>query len=149
MLIKELSTAGGDNQFYPTPPSVAGKMIAGLDLRYIHTVLEPSAGKGNLVSALARAFHDQMRYNRSDLDVDCCEIDPQLRQILKYEFSEEKKKAIWDRLEPYEHMGYSARTTEQNEETKRLKREVDIIENTHVHIVHDDFLTYRSYSNII
>ena len=39
-----------DKQFYPTPPSVAERMLSGIDWRYIQTVLEPEAGKpcGNI-----------------------------------------------------------------------------------------------------
>lgn len=118
-----ISTDAAKDGFYPTPSSVAGKMLSGLDFRLIDSVLEPSAGKGNLVNALARAFYDHNRYGRG-IDVDCCEIDPYLRQILKYEFSEEKAKEFWNR---------------------ECRREAEIIENTHVHIVHDDFLSYRPY----
>ena len=40
--------------FYPTPPEVAAEMLDPLDLRG-RTVLEPSAGSGNLVrECLAR-----------------------------------------------------------------------------------------------
>ena len=42
--------------FYPTPPKVAEKLLDGIDWDYIHDVLEPSAGKGNLVKAVAKRF---------------------------------------------------------------------------------------------
>lgn len=47
MRAQDLTITSGADQFYPTPPSIAGKMLAGLDMRYIQTVLEPSAGKGD------------------------------------------------------------------------------------------------------
>lgn len=140
-----ISTDAARDGFYPTPPSVAGKMLSGLDFRYISSVLEPSAGKGNLVSALARAFYDSNGYSRYELDVDCCEIDPHLRQILRYEFSGEKAHGFWEQYRPLDHMSYDKRTPEQYSEMRRLKREAEIIENTHVHVVHDDFFTYRTH----
>lgn len=44
-----------DNKdFYPTPQNLIDKMLDGLDWKMIHTVLEPSAGKGNIVEALKK-----------------------------------------------------------------------------------------------
>ena len=46
-----------DNKdFYPTPQNLIDKMLDGLDWKMIHTILEPSAGKGNIVEALKK--HD-------------------------------------------------------------------------------------------
>ncbi len=73
--------------FYPTPPELADKLLAGIDWDYIETVLEPSAGKGDLVKATAKNAHVS-RYNDKRLDVDCVEIDPYLRSILEHEFKE-------------------------------------------------------------
>jgi hypothetical protein len=49
-----LTVTEGNDQFYPTPEDVAEKMLDGLDWRMITCVLEPSAGKGNLVEAAMR-----------------------------------------------------------------------------------------------
>jgi phospholipid N-methyltransferase len=113
----------GNDQFYPTPPALAEKMLEGLDMNYVSTVLEPSAGKGDLVTAIARK--NQMAYRNREIDVDCCEIDPYLRQILQYNFSDEKKQEIGAA------QGYHT-------------REYDLIDHTKLHVVHDDFLTYSS-----
>lgn len=113
-------TKEAENGFYPTPPDVAEKMLAGLDMTYIQSVLEPSAGKGDLVMALAKKFNRQIGYR--SLEVDCIEIDPYLRQILKYNFSDERKQSL-DGRNPVEYKA---------------------IENTDMRIVHDDFLTFRS-----
>lgn len=44
-----------DNKdFYPTPQNLIDKMFDGLDWKMIHTILEPSAGKGNIVEALKK-----------------------------------------------------------------------------------------------
>ena len=73
--------------FYPTPPELADKLLAGIDWDYIETVLEPSAGKGDLVKATAKNAHVS-RYTDKRFDVDCVEIDPYLRSILEHEFKE-------------------------------------------------------------
>ncbi|MEY8574900.1 DUF4942 domain-containing protein [Oscillospiraceae bacterium 21-37] len=72
--------------FYPAPPKLADKLLADIDWDYIGTVLEPSAGKGDLVKAAVQ----KARVHRchSELDMDCVEIDPYLRSILEYEFKE-------------------------------------------------------------
>ena len=58
--------------FYPTPPEVAALMLDPLDLRS-KTVLEPSAGSGNLVrECLARGAAEVL----------WCEKEPQLRDML-------------------------------------------------------------------
>lgn len=122
--IIEMTTTHGKDQFYPTPPSVAEKMLAGLDMDYVESVLEPSAGKGDLVTAIVGKHLSRNRYSRSELDVDCIEIDPYLRQILKYNFSDERQDAIAD-------------------SEGRFSREYEIIGHTDLHIIHDDFLTFR------
>ena len=58
--------------FYPTPPEVAAEMLDPLDLRR-RTVLEPSAGSGNLVrECLARGAAEVL----------WCEKEPQLLDLL-------------------------------------------------------------------
>ena len=91
----DMTTTGGNDQFYPTPPSIAEKMLAGLDFTYIQSVLEPSAGKGDLIQALMRDYLVK-RWRCADrtLDIDACEIDPYLRQILKYNFSDERRHEV-------------------------------------------------------
>lgn len=56
--------------FYPTPPQVIETMLKGVPLS--GTVLEPSAGSGNIVDAL----------KFQGIDVIACEIDDNLRAIL-------------------------------------------------------------------
>jgi hypothetical protein len=57
--------------FYPTPPEIVQRMISGVPMR--GTVLEPSAGKGNIVDEL----------KMQGLNVIACEIDENLRAILR------------------------------------------------------------------
>ena len=72
----------GKDGFYPTPENLASEMIQTVDLDLVSTVLEPSAGKGDLVDALKKRMESRYYGNR-DLDVDCVEINPDLRLILK------------------------------------------------------------------
>ncbi len=58
--------------FYPTPPDVAATMLDPLDLRG-RTVVEPSAGSGNLVQACLE---------RGASEVLMVELEPRLRAIL-------------------------------------------------------------------
>lgn len=67
--------------FYPTPESLAVKMLAGIQWSYVDSVLEPSAGKGNLAEFARTRMKD--RYSQREPDIDCIEIDPNLRAILK------------------------------------------------------------------
>lgn len=150
MKMTEITTTHGDDQFYPTPPSVAEKMLEGIDWAMIKTILEPSAGKGDLILEAARAKYKKNPYSRYDkLDVDAVEIDPYLREICKYNFSEEKKNECYynDEWEKLRGISYTKRTPEQDAELKRLEREAEILESVALHMVHDDFLTYRTYKH--
>lgn len=113
-----------ESEFYPTPESLAAKILDGVDWRYIHTILEPSAGKGDLLRAIANAANGQSSryYNGDNFDVDCIEIDANLRQILRYNFSDEKMR-----------------------EYDRYSKERRAFFEQGIHIVHDDFLTYNPY----
>ena len=79
-----------DCQFYPTPSDVAGKLMAGVDWRIVSSVLEPSAGRGDLIE-WAKRLCKKTRFHRSRLfgtysidldDIDCVEIDPNLQALL-------------------------------------------------------------------
>ena len=37
------------SEFYPTPADLVEKMLQGIDWDFIHTILEPSAGKGDIL----------------------------------------------------------------------------------------------------
>lgn len=140
------------DEFYPTPPDLASKMLDGIDFRQIHTVLEPSAGSGGLVLALSRQIKDRFNHNR--LDVDCVELDPNLRAVLKYRFSDLRKievqKAIQDlqgkRKYDCDTRSMVGLSAAEEQKLKQLTRELetDFLLNG-VHIVHDDFLSFRTF----
>lgn len=146
MKTTDLTTTGGNDQFYPTPPSIAEMMLAGLDFSCIQSVLEPSAGKGDLIQGLMRAFVlKRYRYSSRDLDIDACEIDPYLRQILKYNFSHEKESEIYAKKKDLEETPYDARKPYFGTQLDSVNRELDTVRCANLHIVHDDFLTYNTY----
>ena len=74
-------------QFYPTPKEVAEKMLEDVDFDFIGSVLEPSAGKGDLVNVVVEkmAFEWRRQYDSEKIKgfVDCIEIDPNLQHVLK------------------------------------------------------------------
>ncbi len=139
-----ITTEEARSGFFPTPPDIAGKMLAGLDWWMIQSVLEPSAGKGDLVDAAARAASAHYR-SRSVLDVDCCEIDPYLRQICKYNFSKEKEGLLCEEKEAIRSKLASDRTDEECARLKMLEREIEVLNAVDLHMVHDDFLTYHTF----
>jgi hypothetical protein len=71
--------------FYPTPTNLINKMLSKVDFRSIRTVLEPSAGKCDLVEAITKKFkyHQNNHYSNKKYDIDTIEIDPILQLIIK------------------------------------------------------------------
>ncbi|KON87374.1 DNA methyltransferase [Sporosarcina globispora] len=71
--------------FFPTPIKLIHKMLSKIDFRTIKTVLEPSAGKGDLVEAITKKFdYSQNRhYNNKKYDIDTIELDNNLQYILQ------------------------------------------------------------------
>lgn len=94
-----LLPAEPNSSFYPTPSRMAGMMLSRIDWKRVATILEPSAGKGNLVDAIISALEDNDpdrlyyghrirkglhmsgRLSRSK-DIDVIEIDENLQQLL-------------------------------------------------------------------
>lgn len=148
--------------FYPTPPDLAEKLLAGIDWTMIETVLEPSAGKGDLVWAIARAhkIHGFRSYRDFRLDVDLVEIDPHLRSVLSYEWGEQREQEIKARLaelnekrtyDPEQHK-YRELPAADKQEEKKLKAERETRRSISANVIHDDFLTFpsrKSYNLIV
>lgn len=70
-----------ENEFYPTPQNVIEKMLTGLNLNTVGSILEPSAGKGDIATALDKKI--KATYSNRKLDIDTIEIDKNLVAILK------------------------------------------------------------------
>lgn len=68
-----------DNQFYPTPVSLSIKAFNKFKNRNITRLLEPSAGRGDLVDVV----HELASGRYSKVDVDCVEVDFNNQAILR------------------------------------------------------------------
>lgn len=137
MNVTAYTTENSNEQFYPTPPALAAKMLSKIDVKKIETILEPSAGKGDLIYAAAQAYYPPYDH----LDVDAVEIDPYLREICKYNFTtkvKEYNEKIWP-------MRGKNLTPEEQKQYDKLDKEIDTLKSIRLHIVHDDFLTYRTF----
>lgn len=64
-----------NKDFYPTPKKLISKMIAGLDFGEIGTILEPSAGKGDIC--------DYVKTQHERTQIDVIEIEADLQTLLK------------------------------------------------------------------
>lgn len=80
--------------FYPTPEALIEKLTYGVDWHFVSSILEPSAGKGDIARYCAakcyERTHRYMPYDKyswedafSSADIDCIEIDPALRKVLE------------------------------------------------------------------
>lgn len=91
--------------FYPTPSKLAGKMLSCVDWATVFSILEPSAGKGDLADAVSHFVNDTRNSRRVFIHqrepyIDCIERDSDLAALLR---------------------------------------------GKGLHVVHDDFLTFRSF----
>jgi len=78
-----------NQDFYPTPQNLINRMLNDTDFinfREVGSVMEPSAGKGDLVEAIIEKFKSVTynSYSREDkvYNIDCIELEPDLRHIL-------------------------------------------------------------------
>lgn len=152
------------SEFYPTPENLVDKMIGKVDWRFVRTVLEPSAGKGDIIRGIVK--RKWSGYNNSMPEIDYIEIDGNLRSIIKYNFNgtaraelEQKKEKLTNgrliriidgKYSHYNWDGCSSKWSPLSENEQREFRNLDYeiskyynLEN--VRAVHDDFLTYTAY----
>ena len=98
--------------FYPTPSSAIAKMLEVAQLDHKHSVLEPSAGSGDLASAIAKLGITKL---------DCFEVNSLLQKALKLQgfnvlgtdFLKSQPKPIYDRVlanPPFGHNGVARHT---------------------------------------
>ena len=88
MDVKMLTGTMGQDEFYPTPKTIVEKMLDGIKKKKVRTILEPSAGKGDILDGLwdmkieygNRFFN---AFEKDKMDIDCIEIDSNLQHILK------------------------------------------------------------------
>lgn len=154
MNIKDLTTTPNTTEFYPTPPELIDKMLQDIDFDMAETFLEPSAGKGDIALAILKKRNNSYERRRdNDFSIDCIEIDPYLRNILKFNASEESIKSIKDEYRELNRKAYGNKTDEERGREKYLRSIIDEYCNCeNIRIVADDFLrfnTYKHYDYII
>ena len=153
------------SEFYPTPEKLVQRMLAKVKWDTVEDILEPSAGKGDIIKGLAHA--PVRKTHRDRIGIDCIEIDANLRAILKYSFSEEAKQEIlkqkseiihkraqcerkdWD-TQLYMFFNDQTRKYEPfpDDEQAQLAALDSLLDQFYeggIHVVHDDFLTYTPY----
>ena len=69
--------------FYPTRPETIEKLLEGIDFRTINNILEPSCGDGSIVDYVQEKCKAINSYKKVHMDIDCIEIDSNLRHILR------------------------------------------------------------------
>jgi hypothetical protein len=65
--------------FYPTPAHIGRVMLGKLENKHARTILEPSAGKGDL----AEVIRGKDYYGDRERDVECIEVQPELAAIVR------------------------------------------------------------------
>lgn len=150
--IKNYTEEPSKTEFYPTPEDMVEKMLSYINLGKIHTVLEPSAGTGNILREIAKSKSSDYKDN---FNVDCLEIDNNLRQILKYNFSKERENDISSKIEQLTPTKSWDRNIhdyvyEEISESQKIELEALRCESRHffkngIHIVGDDFLSFHTY----
>lgn len=146
-----VATTQAQKGFYPTPPTLAAKLVDGIKMHHSMSILEPSAGTGNLILALAPAFgrlyYSSPYYDGMKLNVDCCEIDPALRGILQENFS---AKALDACKEAQKQLlkAEGCREWDLSDDSRTvydfLRDQKTLLDHTKVRIAHDDFLSYHT-----
>lgn len=153
------------SEFYPTPESLVNKMLDKVeDWDKVETVLEPSAGKGDILKGIAKAVH--RRRGSREFTADAIELDSNLRSILKYRFSDDAKDEIGERRkaiiaphsdyrktfinEDYQYYDsekreYVSFPQEIQDKLRALDEEEKGYFSEGLRLVHDDFLTYTPY----
>lgn len=143
-----VTTKEAQNGFYPTPDALANQLFDMADLSGVKTVLEPSAGKGNLI--LSYVKYRNVR-SAIETEVDAIEIDPMLRTFLSHEFSKEKeaelRKSVEEINKKRKYSYNDAFTDGLSDEEKEIWNDTmyEIVsrrKDVKLHIVHDDFMSY-------
>ena len=71
-----------NKEFYPTPKWMVDRMIDEIDTQKIKDILEPSAGKGDIIDGIIEKY-EKKRYYSEKVNIDAIEIDNNLRMLLK------------------------------------------------------------------
>jgi hypothetical protein len=140
-----LTTTEGLNQFYPTPAKLADKILEGVDWEMVDSVLEPSAGKGDLIYAALKSFSRiSKRGFGKGLNIDVIEIDPYLRAIIKENHASEWRNSLKARIKEIGDVEYGSMFYQEKNDIEYFS---DAIYSSKVNVIHDNFLSYRGFKN--
>lgn len=143
------------DEFYPTPKGLAKKMCQYLDGRE-ERILEPSAGKGDLIEAIIERLEEKKdTYWRETTCIDFCEKDEDLSGIISSKYSEaalskmikardelRSKERFWDNeVREYRNI----LTQAEKAQLMRLERRVRILSYINFQMVQEDFLEYNTW----
>ena len=126
MEVKNMTTTPSTTEFYPTPARLAEKMLSGIDFSFCYSFLEPSAGKGDLAEQILRKHCAEVGASNENFTIDCVEVDEYLRQILKFQFSEEKEEPFLQELRKLNEKPYMEKTEEDKRRQRFLESEIKI-----------------------
>lgn len=65
-------TDKSNNEFYPTPKPIVSKMLNDVDLYNFNTILEPSAGKGDILREIAKCGKSGCRLPTARKSIPIC-----------------------------------------------------------------------------
>jgi len=152
--ITDLTKTEGNDQFYPTPDYLATKMLNDVDWTCVVNVLEPSAGKGDLVLSAIKHFADNYSGRSWDREIfiDCIEIDPFLRAIIKENHISEWTKPLYELHKKVEECRVSAVSAGKDggnhlAHLREIEKNIRDIERGKVNIIHDNFITYNCHKD--
>lgn len=146
-----VTTEEAKQSFYPTPPELAKQLLEGIDFTKVKSVLEPSAGSGNLIDAVAEKLYlanGYTRYNEYRANVDAIEIDPALQALLTYswggQYYDKLLHESWEIKEKWDdnERRYIPLSEEDASRKKEMEFECHKRSCVTFHLIHDDFLTY-------
>lgn len=110
-----------NKDYYPTPEDLLIKITEGMKWHEINYILEPSAGKGNIC--------EFVRKQNRELEIDCIEIEPELRSILK----DKKFRVIHDdflTLHTYKHYDLIIMNPPFSEGARHLLKAIEVQSRT-------------------
>lgn len=111
----------GNPDFYPTPRQLVDVMMEGIDIFKVHSVLEPQAGKGDLVNGLMEYMKEEAK-RRNDAEWEECSTDSRRRRF----YYKKEIRVDVDAIEINENLRH-------------------ILTGNGIRVVHDDFLTFNSF----
>lgn len=135
-----VATESAQNGFYPTPPELAQMLVSGINWYKVNTILEPSAGAGNLILALTKNIlaDSTLRHYTPNLKIDLIESDAALKGILRSKLMETSSTDLYD-----QYLELSKDPAREDEALDTYCK-YHIAHDFSLRFVHDDFRAYET-----